>query len=88
MLQEQLSEAGATTVIAFRFLDENDRGIDPQLWRRAFVFGQVGLQVSLSLRALEAIGALKVVRTLRSSPGQPSTVSVAQQMLRFQSGLI
>ena len=51
MLHEQLSEAGANTVIAVRFLDENERGIDPQFWQRAFVFGHVGLQVSLTLRA-------------------------------------
>ena len=82
MLHEQLSEAGANTVIAVRFLDENERGIDPQLWQRAFVFGHVGLQVSLTLRALEAIGAGGIVRALRSSPGGPSPVSLAQEMVR------
>ncbi len=82
MLHEQLSEAGANTVIAIRFLDENDRGIDPQLWRRSFVFGHVGLQVTLTLRALEAIGAVGIVRALRSSPVQPSPISLAQEMVR------
>jgi hypothetical protein len=71
MLHEQLSEADANTAIAVRFLDENDRGIDPQLWRKAFVFGHVGSQVALTLRALEAIGAVGIVRALRSSPAQP-----------------
>ncbi|QEH35526.1 hypothetical protein OJF2_40780 [Aquisphaera giovannonii] len=82
MLDEQLSQAGANAVIAARFLDENDRGIDPQLWRRAFVFGHVGLQVSLTLRALEAIGAVGVVRALRSSPVERSPLSLAQEMVR------
>ncbi|WP_165250652.1 hypothetical protein [Paludisphaera soli] len=82
MLHAQLSEAGANTVIAVRFLDENDRGIDPQLWRRAFVYGHVGLQVSLTLRALEAIGASGIVRDLRSSPARPSLLSQAQEIVR------
>lgn len=82
MLHEQLSEAGANTVIAVRFLDENDRGIDPQLWRRAFVFGHVSLQVALTLRALEAIGAVGIVRDLKSSPVQPSPFSLAQKIMR------
>ncbi len=82
MLHEQLSEAGANTVIAVRFLHENERGIDPQLWRRTFVFGHVGLQVALTLRALEAIGAVGIVRALRSSPARPSLISQAQEMVR------
>jgi hypothetical protein len=69
-------------VIAVRFLDENDRGIDPQLWRKAFVFGHVGSQVALTLRALAAIAAVGIVRALRSSPAQPSPISLAQEMVR------
>ncbi len=82
MFHNQLSEAGAHTLIAARFLDENDQGIDPQLWRRAFVFGQVGNQVSLTLRALEAIGAGGVAGALRSTPAPPSLVSRAQEVLK------
>ncbi|HWE40664.1 MAG TPA: hypothetical protein VG406_29230 [Isosphaeraceae bacterium] len=79
-LHEQLSEAGANTVIAARFLDENKRGIDLALWRRAFVFGHVGLQVSLTLRALEAIGAVGVAQALRTAPPQRSVFSRAQEI--------
>ena len=82
MLHQQLSEAGANAVIAARFLEENDRGIDPQLWRRAFVFGQAGLHVSLTSRALEAIGADGIVKALQSPPGEPSLVALVEEMLR------
>ena len=43
MLHEQLSEAGANAVIAFRFLDENDRGIDLKLWRMRLRLRESGL---------------------------------------------
>jgi hypothetical protein len=79
-LHEQLSEAGANAVIAWRFLDENKRGIDLALWRRAFVFGHVGLQVSLTLKALEAIGAVGVAHALRTAPPQRSIIDRAQEV--------
>jgi hypothetical protein len=82
LLHEQLSEAGANTVIAARFLEENEQGIDPQLWRGAFVYGHVGLQVSLTLRALDAIGAVGTAHALRSLPGQPSLISRAEDIVR------
>jgi hypothetical protein len=79
-LHEQLSEAGANAVIAWRFLDENKRGIDLATWRRAFVFGHVGLQVSLTLKALEAIGAVGVAHALRTAPPRRSLIDRAQEV--------
>ena len=42
----------------------------------------MGLQVTLSLQALEAIGAVGIVRALRSSHGEPSFITQAQEMAR------
>ncbi|WP_165220319.1 hypothetical protein [Aquisphaera insulae] len=81
LLHEQLSEAGACVLVVLRFLDENERGIDPAFWRRTFVFGHVGLQVHHTLRALDAIGATGVVNALKGTTGSPSPFDVARMMI-------
>ena len=81
-LHAALSEAGANTVIAARFLDDNEGTIDLERWRRAAAYGHVGLHVSLTLRALEAIGAARLAQAIRSLPGRPSLLSRAEEIVQ------